>query len=134
VRYLADYHEQAVFSAPDSDGIGNIAGQTILPPILSALQSIANASEPLKLQYIGVAYKPVSFSSDVVYGRESSRERSGQFISLFNMTEAHIDGMVSYTSVVAIEVRNNTNSGLTVTFNLCVDGSDSFSDGNRSAD
>jgi len=42
------------------DGIGNIAGQTIIPPILDALQQIANESMPLKLQYIGIAYKPVS--------------------------------------------------------------------------
>ncbi|KAH8082350.1 histidine phosphatase superfamily [Filobasidium floriforme] len=96
-RYLADYHEQAIFTDPDVDGIGNIAGQTIIPPILDALQQIANESMPLKLQYIGIAYKP--------------------FLSLFNMTQSGIDGMVSYASALAIEVRNGTD-GMTVSMNF----------------
>jgi hypothetical protein len=56
---LADYHEQVLFTDPDVDGIGNIAAHTMIPPIIDALESISNASKALKLQYIGVAYKPV---------------------------------------------------------------------------
>jgi hypothetical protein len=59
-RYLANYHEQALFTDPDVDGIGNIAAHTIIPPIVDALEKISNTSSELKLQYIGVAYKPVS--------------------------------------------------------------------------
>ena len=59
-RYLANYHEQALFTDPDVDGIGNIAAHTMIPPIIDALEKISNSSSELKLQYIGVAYKPVS--------------------------------------------------------------------------
>lgn len=59
-RHLANYHEQALFTDPDMDGIGNIAAQTIIPPIIDALRSIASETEALKLQYIGISYKPVS--------------------------------------------------------------------------
>ena len=40
-----------------------------------------------------------------------------QFLSLFNMTQSGIDGMVSYASALAIEVRNGTD-GMTVSMNL----------------
>jgi prostatic aicd phosphatase len=55
-RALADYHEQAVFSSPTKDGIGNIAGQTILPVILEAMDKIVSTSDPLVLQYIGACF------------------------------------------------------------------------------
>jgi prostatic aicd phosphatase len=126
-RYLADYHEQAIFTDPDVDGIGNIAGQTIIPPILDALQQIANESMPLKLQYIGIAYKPVSVNMQwkrdnlVMRWKNARAERNvivlPQFLSLFNMTQSGIDGMVSYASALAIEVRNGTD-GMTVSMNL----------------
>jgi prostatic aicd phosphatase len=83
---LASWHEYGVFTSPQLDGIGNstlisldlecslnsllvpVAGRTILPQMLSALASIANASDPLKLAYQSLSYKP--------------------FLSLFNMTGA----------------------------------------------
>lgn len=100
-RHLANYHESRVFTDEDIDGIGNIAGQTILPPIIQSLQSMATSdgSGPLKVRYIGVAYKP--------------------FLSLFNMTESSEadNGMVSYASVVAIELRKRGDD-FTVQWNL----------------
>ncbi|KAI5450298.1 hypothetical protein NCC49_003209 [Naganishia albida] len=96
-RALADYHEQAVFSSPTKDGIGNIAGQTILPVILEAMEKIVSDMHPLVLQYIGVAYKP--------------------FVSLMNMTEVGIPGFVNYAAVTALELRNSS-SGVTVSFNF----------------
>lgn len=83
-RDLANWHEYGVFSSPNLSGIGNsrrlfhykgkhvsnksplVAGRAILPSILSSLNSIANSSDPLKLTYEAIAYKP--------------------FLSLFNMT------------------------------------------------
>jgi prostatic aicd phosphatase len=52
-RALADYHEQAVFSSPTKDGIGNIAGQTMVPGILEAMAKIVSPEDPLVLQYYG---------------------------------------------------------------------------------
>lgn len=74
-RHLANYHENAIFTDPSLDGIGellrasrscatregrsslldsgNIAGQTILPPILDALESFADPSKQLKILYLG---------------------------------------------------------------------------------
>ncbi|KAJ7695722.1 phosphoglycerate mutase-like protein [Mycena rosella] len=87
---LASWHEYGVFTSPQLDGIGNIAGRTILPQILSELASIANASDPLKLAYQSLAYKP--------------------FFSLFNMTGAAeqnplLTGVVPYAAAMALEVR-----------------------------
>lgn len=45
-----------------------VAGRTILPSILEGFKEIANASQPLKILYQAISYKP--------------------FISLFNMTGA----------------------------------------------
>ncbi len=52
-RHLANYHEQAVFTAPQPDGIGNIAGQTILSPILEALNAFEEPGNKLKLLTLG---------------------------------------------------------------------------------
>ncbi|KAJ7465302.1 histidine phosphatase superfamily [Mycena latifolia] len=93
---LASWHEYGVFTSPQLDGIGNIAGRTILPQILSELNSIANASDPLKLAYQSLSYKP--------------------FLSLFNMTGAasqnpELAAIVSYASAMALEVRQPSAGG-----------------------
>ncbi|KAF8157825.1 histidine phosphatase superfamily [Crassisporium funariophilum] len=91
-RDLANFHEYGVFTSAQLDGIGNIAGQTILPSILDGIISIADAQNPLKLVYQAVSYKP--------------------FISLFNMTGAaqaspQLAGIVNYAAAVAFEVRQS---------------------------
>lgn len=48
----------------------SVPGRAILPQILSEINSIANASDPLKLAYQSLSYKP--------------------FLSLFNMTGAAV--------------------------------------------
>ncbi|KAJ6557217.1 histidine phosphatase superfamily [Mycena vulgaris] len=93
---LASWHEYGVFTSPQLGGIGNIAGRTILPQILSELASIANASDPLKLAYQSISYKP--------------------FLSLFNMTGAaeqnpELAGIVNYASALALEVRQPSGGG-----------------------
>ncbi|KAG6837609.1 hypothetical protein H0H93_006130 [Arthromyces matolae] len=106
-RYLADWHEYNIFSDPKLNGIGNskletrtrpcdlahalsVAGQTILPSIVSGFQSIISSTDPIKFVYLAISYKP--------------------FISLFNMTKVvdvapELAGIVNYASVVALEVR-----------------------------
>ncbi len=49
----------------------------MLPSVLTAMQRIANASDPLKLHYSAIAYKP--------------------FLSLFNMTGVNADGALPPT-------------------------------------
>ncbi|KAJ7242866.1 histidine phosphatase superfamily [Mycena haematopus] len=93
---LASWHEYNIFTSPQLDGIGNIAGRTILPGILSELQSIANSSNPLKLAYQSLAYK--------------------SFFSLFNMTGAAeqqpvLAEIVPYASAIALEVREPAAGG-----------------------
>lgn len=100
VRDLANYHEYGVFTSPDLSGIGNVAGQTILPSILNGFNSIVNASDPLKLVYEAISYKP--------------------FLSLFNMTgvaamNPQLAGIVNYAAAVAFEVRSSP-SGPVVRF------------------
>jgi len=93
---LASYHEYGVFTSPQLDGIGNIAGRTILPVMLSELSSIADPTNPLKLAYQSLAYKP--------------------FLSLFNMTgvaqqNPQLAAIVNYAAAVALEVREPSGGG-----------------------
>ncbi|KDQ62176.1 hypothetical protein JAAARDRAFT_30078 [Jaapia argillacea MUCL 33604] len=103
-RALANFHEYGVFTSPQLQGIGNIAGQTILPSILNGLHNIQNSSNPIKFVYEAISYKP--------------------FLSLFNMTgvaAAHpeLAGIVEYAAAVALEVRQPVNGGaLTLRFNF----------------
>ncbi|KAI0930855.1 hypothetical protein AcV7_004926 [Taiwanofungus camphoratus] len=95
VRDLANWHEYNVFSDTQFDGIGNIAIRTMLPGMIDAFQRIANASDPLKLSYTAIAYKP--------------------FLSLFNMTGVVADGalpaaIVDYAASVVLEVRESPSS------------------------
>lgn len=62
-RYWANYHEAGSFSDEDPNNVGNIAGQSILPPLLDGMSTIANSSEPLKFTYLAASYKPVSMTS-----------------------------------------------------------------------
>ncbi|KAI0685017.1 histidine phosphatase superfamily [Cytidiella melzeri] len=89
-RDLANYHEYGVFSDPSLEGIGNIAGRTILPSIITAMQRIVNASDPLLFHYSAIAYKP--------------------FLSLFNMTgviatDQLPSALVEYASALIFELR-----------------------------
>ncbi|KAJ7828088.1 histidine phosphatase superfamily [Mycena leptocephala] len=93
---LASWHEYGVFSSPQLDGIGNIPGRTILPQMLSELNSIANVSDPLKFAYQSISYKP--------------------FLSLFNMTGAaeqhpELAEIVPYAAAMALEVRQPSAGG-----------------------
>jgi len=93
VRALANYHEYGVFSSPQLDGPGNIAGRAILPSMINGFNSINNASNPLKFVYEAISYKP--------------------FISLFNMTGVaqtypQLAGVVEYAAAVVYEVRKPT--------------------------
>ncbi|KAJ7175399.1 histidine phosphatase superfamily [Mycena filopes] len=93
---LGSWHEYGVFSSPQLDGIGNIAGRTILPQILSEIASIANSSDPLKIAYQSIAYKP--------------------FLSLFNMLGAvdqtpALAEIVPYAAALALEVRQPSGGG-----------------------
>ncbi|OAX32363.1 phosphoglycerate mutase-like protein [Rhizopogon vinicolor AM-OR11-026] len=63
----ANYHENALFSDKEIGGIGNIAGRTILHPILHSLQRITFDDDPLRLLLLETSYQP--------------------FISLFHMME-----------------------------------------------
>ncbi|KAF8967110.1 histidine phosphatase superfamily [Flammula alnicola] len=95
-RDLANFHEYGIFSSLQLNGIGNIAGQTILPSILDGFASIADSKNPRKLVYEAVSYKP--------------------FISLFNMTGAaqmnpQLAGIVNYAAAVAFEVLQPNTGG-----------------------
>ncbi|CDO69268.1 hypothetical protein BN946_scf185042.g170 [Trametes cinnabarina] len=94
-RDLANWHEYNVFSDTSSTGIGNIAFRTMVPSVVNAIQRIANVSDPLKLHYSAIAYKP--------------------FLSLFNMTGVVADGalpptIVNYAAAVVLEVRQPASS------------------------
>ncbi|KAL7279753.1 hypothetical protein ACG7TL_006160 [Trametes sanguinea] len=94
-RDLANWHEYNVFSDASSTGIGNIAFRTMVPSVVTAIQRIANSSDPLKLHYSAIAYKP--------------------FLSLFNMTGVVADGalpptIVNYAAAVVLEVRQSSSS------------------------
>jgi len=104
---LANWHEWLLFTDPAKGGIGNIAGYTIIPSMISGLQAIANASNPLKIHYSAISYKP--------------------FISLFNMTAVSpptsnandiLSGIVGYASSMVLEVVNGTSTNGTVSVRM----------------
>jgi len=72
------------------DGIGNIAGRTILSPILHSLERIAFDGDPLQFLLIESTYQP--------------------FISLMHMTQLvkghpELEGVPDYASALVIELR-----------------------------
>ncbi|KAN0087790.1 Histidine phosphatase superfamily [Tylopilus felleus] len=110
-RALANWHEYNVFTDPSISGIGNIAGQAIVPTILDAFDNIVNTTNPVKLMITAIAYKP--------------------FLSLFNMTgvaaaNPQLAGIVDYASVVAFEVRQPSAGGEPVIRFNFKNGTDDF--------
>lgn len=104
-RALANWHEYNVFTSASPTGAGNIAGQTMIPSILEAFDTIIDPNNAMKLYITAISYKP--------------------FLSLFNITgvaaaNPQLAGIVDYASVVALEVRqpNNDPSQATVRFNF----------------
>ncbi|TEB38013.1 phosphoglycerate mutase-like protein [Coprinellus micaceus] len=92
-RYWANYHETGVFSEKDINGVGNIAGRTILHSILSSLERISFNGDPLQFMLIETTYQP--------------------FISLFSQTGVSQDhpefaGIPDYASAIAIELRRGS--------------------------
>jgi len=88
-RGLADYKETLVFTDEELGGIGNIAGRTILSPILKALERIAFDDDPLRILLIGSSYQP--------------------FISLFHMLNAEgphgpVWGIPNFASALSFEL------------------------------
>lgn len=80
-----------------------VAATAMLPSIMNAMQRIANASDPLKLHYSAISYKP--------------------FLSLFNLTGVNADGqlpaaIVNYAAAVALEIRQETGGAPFVRFNF----------------
>ncbi|KAF7349840.1 hypothetical protein MVEN_01284500 [Mycena venus] len=89
-RALADFHEAGVFSDTHANEIGNIAGRTLLHPVLDAVERIAFSDDPLKLMVIQTTYQP--------------------FISLFNQTEMadehpELAAIPNFGAALAIELR-----------------------------
>lgn len=89
-RYWANYHEAGSFTDPDYFNVGNIAGQSILPPLTASINDIANTTNGLKFSYIAVSYKP--------------------FLSLFTMWNLPAplnNTVVDYASAAVLEVYTN---------------------------
>ncbi|KAG1729353.1 histidine phosphatase superfamily [Suillus paluster] len=85
----ASYHENAIFSDKEIGGIGNIAGRTILHPILHSLERITFDSDPLKFLLLETSYQP--------------------FISLFHMMEMvnehpQLAAIPNHASALAFEI------------------------------
>ncbi|KAJ7077542.1 histidine phosphatase superfamily [Mycena belliarum] len=92
-RALADFHEDAIFSDEKADGVGNIAGRTMLHTILDSLEHIAFNGDPLQLMVVQTSYQP--------------------FISLFHQTGMVEDtpalkGIPNFGAALAIELRRGS--------------------------
>lgn len=93
---LANWQQANIFSSPTADGIGNVAGRTMVASILSGLASISDPKDPMKILYQAISYKP--------------------FISLFRMAGAvdlspQLAGIVNYASAVSFELRAPISGG-----------------------
>ncbi|KAI0262182.1 phosphoglycerate mutase-like protein [Gloeopeniophorella convolvens] len=92
-RYWANFHEEGVFSDSSIDGIGNIAGRTLLQSIVSSLERITYDGDPLQFLIESTTYQP--------------------FISLFSQTEMTksdptLKGIPNFASALAIELRRGS--------------------------
>ncbi|KAF8883292.1 histidine phosphatase superfamily [Infundibulicybe gibba] len=92
-RALANFHENGVFSDKEINGIGNIAGRTILHTILTSLERIAFNGDPLQFLLLETTYQP--------------------FISLFHQTgitaeHPELKGIPNYASALVIELRRGS--------------------------
>jgi hypothetical protein len=52
-------HETALFTSSQTNGIGNIAANAMLPIVLAALSSYANTSTPVRYTHLQISYKPL---------------------------------------------------------------------------
>ncbi|KAF9525011.1 histidine phosphatase superfamily [Crepidotus variabilis] len=92
-RHWANYHEAGIFSDKEINGIGNIAGRTLLHTILSSLELISFNGNPLQFMLIETTYQPfISFihQTGILAGRPD----------LF--------GIPDYASAIAIELRRGS--------------------------
>ncbi|KAG6852916.1 hypothetical protein C0991_008175, partial [Blastosporella zonata] len=92
-RHLADFHEDGVFSDKSINGVGNIAGRTLLHTIITSLERIAFNGDPLQFLLVQTTYQP--------------------FISFFHQTgiiDEHPDfkGVPNYSSAIVIELRRGS--------------------------
>ncbi|KAF9449257.1 phosphoglycerate mutase-like protein [Macrolepiota fuliginosa MF-IS2] len=92
-RHFANFHEDGVFGDDDINGVGNIAGRTILHTILTSLERIAFNGDPLQFMLIETTYQP--------------------FISFFHQTgitkeHPEFKGIPEYASSIAIELRRGS--------------------------
>ncbi|KAJ7493969.1 histidine phosphatase superfamily [Mycena latifolia] len=92
-RALADFHEDGVFSDAKANGIGNVAGRTLLHTILTSLERIAFNGDPLQMMVVQTSYQP--------------------FISLFHQTEIideypELKAIPNFGSALAIELRRGS--------------------------
>ncbi|KAJ7718721.1 histidine phosphatase superfamily [Mycena maculata] len=88
-RALANFHEDGVFSDAQANGVGNVAGRSLLHTILSSLERIAFNGDPLQLMVVQTSYQP--------------------FISLFHQTEIvkenpELQAIPNFGSALAIEL------------------------------
>ncbi|GAA5972417.1 hypothetical protein JCM11641_001835 [Rhodosporidiobolus odoratus] len=117
VKDLASFHEHGLFTANETDALGNIAGLTLLPRIIGSLRAFAEDGNEVVLAHYHMAYKP--------------------FLSLFNMTNLaattnpsfeYPAAMVDYASVAVYELRPGSgSSGYDVRFGF-KNGSDTATD------
>ncbi|KAJ7735546.1 histidine phosphatase superfamily [Mycena maculata] len=92
-RALANFHEDGIFSDAQPNGIGNIAGRTLLHTVLESLERIAFSDDPLQLMVIQTSYQP--------------------FISLFHQTDMvkehpELKGIPNFGAALAIELRRGS--------------------------
>ncbi|KAJ6452638.1 histidine phosphatase superfamily [Mycena sanguinolenta] len=92
-RALADFHQDGVFSDAEANGVGNIAGRTLMHTILESLERIAFNDDPLQFMLVQTTYQP--------------------FISLFHETDMvknhpELKGIPNFGSALAIELRRGS--------------------------
>ncbi|KAJ7212745.1 histidine phosphatase superfamily [Mycena haematopus] len=92
-RALADFHQDGVFSDAEANGVGNVAGRTLMHTILESFERIAFNDDPLQLMIVQTTYQP--------------------FISLFHQTDIvksfpELKGIPNFGGALAIELRRGS--------------------------
>lgn len=99
----------------DSDKNPSVAGHTILPSIISGLKGINDTSNPVKLVYQAISYKPFISLFNITGVESANPQLAG--IGIFFIYQARSEtyclskNVVNYAAAVALEVRQPTSGG-----------------------
>lgn len=107
VRFLGTILSQACI-----DDIYEVGGRAILPSIINGMESVANASDPLKFVYTGISYKPFLslFNMTGIAETYPQLQGIGKYLANTQSYRGLISKSVEYAASMVFELRNGSST------------------------